>query len=146
MKEDEKYDDYNSEPVEYCARCYSLKIKREDSIDADCCMDCGSTEMAFTDIRTWERLYANRYGHTFIQKGNGPRNSIYYKMTLGELKSLMFHSNYFYPVVYSLYPGFPKGLTKSEAVIVLFDKLSKDGRIDDLRNLLYKKNKELKLG
>ena len=31
---------YDDEPVVYCSRCYSLKIKYEEAIDSDCCMEC----------------------------------------------------------------------------------------------------------
>lgn len=48
---------YDDEPVEYCSRCYSLKIVHEDSIDADCCMECGSTDISSASIDTWEKLY-----------------------------------------------------------------------------------------
>lgn len=128
---------YDSEPVEYCSRCYSLKIKHEDAIDSDYCMDCGSTETSTTDIDTWERLYEQRYGKRYVERNNDPRCSIYFKMPLDRLKAKVFYSKMLDRILYSLYPCFPKGLSREDAVILLFDKLSKDNRMDDLRLCLY---------
>lgn len=129
--------DYDSEPVEYCARCFSLKIKHEDVIDSDCCMDCGSTEIGTTDIGTWERMYEARYGHRYIKKTRDLRDSIYFKMTVGKLKMVLFESSFLDKIIHRLYPKFPKDLSREERVILLFDKLSQDNRMDDLRYQLY---------
>lgn len=128
---------YDSEPVEYCSKCYSLRIKHEDAIDADYCTECGSTEISTTDIDTWERLYEQRYGKRYVERNNDPRCSIYFKMPLDRLKAKVFYSKMLDRILYSLYPRFPKGLSREDAVILLFDKLSKDNRMDDLRLCLY---------
>lgn len=128
---------YNSEPVEYCSRCYSLKIKHEDAIDADCCMECGSTEISTTSIENWERLYEGRYGCKYVEKNNDPRCSVYFKMPIDRLKAKVFRSKDLFRILHKLYPRFPKGLSREDAVILLFDKLSKDNRMDDLRLCLY---------
>ena len=128
---------YDSEPVEYCSRCYSLKIRHEDVIDSDYCMDCGSTETSTTDIYTWERLYEQRYSKRYVERNNDPKCSIYFKMPLDRLKAKVFYSKMLDRILYSLYPRFPKGLSREDAVILLFDKLSKDNRMDDLRLCLY---------
>lgn len=128
---------YDSEPVEYCSRCYSLKIKHEDSIDSDYCMDCGSTEVSIASIGDWERIYEQRYGKKYVEKNNDPRCSIYFKMPLDRLKAKVFYSKELNKILYRLYPHFPKGLCREDAVILLFDKLSKDNRMDDLRLCLY---------
>lgn len=130
-------EDYDAEPVEYCSRCYSLKIKYEPAIDSDCCMDCGSTEVAMTDIDTWERLYEGRYGHKYVQRSQDPRDTVYFKMSVGRLKARLYQSDILHKAIYTLYPNFPKGLCKEEAVILLFDKLCKDNRMDELRYMLY---------
>lgn len=125
--------DYDSEPVEYCARCFSLKIRHEDAIDSDCCMECGSTETATTDIGTWERMYEARYGHKYIRKTRDFRDSLYFRMTVSKLKMVLYESSILDKIIYRLYPKFPKGLSREEKVILLFDRLSQDNRIDDLR-------------
>lgn len=135
MPDNEK--NYNSEPVVYCARCYSLKIRHEDAVDTDCCMECGSTETATTSIGNWERLYEERYGHKFVERGNNPRNSIYFKMPVSELKTRLYMDGRWRSMIRQLYPGFPRDLGRADSVILLFDKLSKDGRMDDLRYMLY---------
>lgn len=131
------FDDYNDDPVLYCSRCYSLKIKHEDVTDTDCCMNCGCTEVKETDIDIWESLYAKRFGHRYTQKGNNPRDSVYFKLTLSDLKTKLYKSNSLKKIATRLYPSFPKGLNKFDTVVFLFDKLMKDNRVDDLRYLLY---------
>lgn len=128
---------YDAEPVAYCKHCYSLKVKHEDSIDADCCMDCGSTEIGTTDIHSWERLYQERYGVKYVEKNRDPRDSVYFKMTIEALKTYLYHSGKLYPIAHGLYSRFPGGYNKEESVILLFDRLCKDNRIDDLRYMLY---------
>lgn len=130
-------DDYNDDPVLYCSKCYSLKIKHEDITDTDCCMECGCTEVKETDIDTWESLYAKRFGHRFAQKGRNPKDSVYFKMTLSDLKTKLYGSESLKKITKKLYPNFPKKLGKFDTVVLLFDKLIKDNRVDDLRYLLY---------
>lgn len=129
--------EYDAEPVIYCAKCYSLGIVHDDVTDTDCCVDCGSTDTASTTIDRWERLYENRYGHKFLERSNDPRDSIYFKLSLANLKTRLYNSRYFMPILYSLYPNFPQGLSKSDSIILLFDQLSKDNRIDDLRYAMH---------
>lgn len=138
----DKTKDYNEEPVLYCAKCYSLRIMHDDTTDSDICSVCGSTDIATTTIDIWEKLYENRYGHKFVNRSNDPRDSIYFKMSIAKLKIKLYYSKYLQPILYSLYPNFPQGLSKSESVIMLFDQLSKDNRIDELRYMLYDYSKK----
>lgn len=132
---------YDDEPVTYCSRCYSLKIKHEEVTDSDICMDCGCTETKTTDISTWERLYERRYGRKYVDRKDTAEDSIYFKMPLSRLKMCLCQSKRLQVILRKLYPAFPQGLTRTESVIVLFDRLSKDNRIDDLRYLLYSYDK-----
>lgn len=136
-----KKEEYDLEPVAYCKHCYSLKIKYEDAIDGDCCMNCGSTDIGTTDINTWETLYRNRYGHPYTVKSDNPKDSIYFKMSLDKLKTLVYNDQDLHYILHKLYRGFPLGLSRADSVILLFDKLSKDNRIDDLRYLYYMKSR-----
>lgn len=138
----DKTKDYDEEPVQYCAKCYSLRITHDDTTDSDICSVCGSTDIATTTIDRWEKLYENRYGHKFVNRSNDPRDSIYFKMSIAKLKTKLYYSKYLQPILYSLYPHFPQGLSKSESVIMLFDQLSKDNRIDELRYMLYDYSKK----
>ena len=138
----DKTKDYDEEPVQYCAKCYSLRITHDDTTDSDICSVCGSTDIATTTIDRWEKLYENRYGHKFVNRSNDPRDSIYFKMSIAKLKTKLYYSKYLQPILYSLYPNFPQGLNKSESVIMLFDQLSKDNRIDELRYMLYDYSKK----
>jgi hypothetical protein len=45
--------DYNSEPVYYCERCLSLKIKDIGSEGTEYCEDCGSTNIETDNIENW---------------------------------------------------------------------------------------------
>ena len=84
---------YNDEPVEYCTRCYSLKIKHEDAIDADVCAECGCTEIASTDIETWEKLYEKRYRRKYVTCNHDPRSSVYFKLPISTLKTKLYKDN-----------------------------------------------------
>lgn len=55
--------EYNNEPVYYCQRCLSLRVKIFNS--QDYCDDCGGTDILTTDIDTWKDLYKERYGEEF---------------------------------------------------------------------------------
>jgi ribosomal protein L37AE/L43A len=57
-------EEFNEDPVYYCTKCMSLKIKSLNS-DIDYCDDCGSTDIETTDIYTWEKMYKERYGKEF---------------------------------------------------------------------------------
>lgn len=61
--------EYNEEPVFYCKNCLSLKIKtvQVDS-NLDYCDECGSTDIAQTNIEEWRDIYKNRYGTDFLNK------------------------------------------------------------------------------
>lgn len=133
----ENHKDYDEEPVTYCSRCYSLKIKHEDITDSDVCMDCGCTETLTTDIATWEKLFENRYGHKYVERGNDPRESMYFKMPISKLKSQLYKSSILPYVTKKLYSNFPQGMSKADTIILLFSKLSDDNRMDDLRYMLY---------
>ena len=138
----DKTKDYDEEPVQYCARCYSLRIMHDDTTDSDICSVCGSTDIATTTIDRWEKLYENRYGHKFVNRSNDPRDSIYFKMPIAKLKTKVYYSKYLQPILYSLYPNFPQGLSKSESVIMQNDQLTKENRIDKLRYMLYDYSKK----
>ena len=57
---------YDQEPVYYCPRCLSLKIKA-DIADYCYCDQCGSTRIETTSIFEWEHMYKNRYGLKFLE-------------------------------------------------------------------------------
>lgn len=61
--------EYNEEPVFYCKNCLSLKIKtvQVDS-NLDYCDECGSTDIAQTNIEEWRDIYKNRYGTDYLNK------------------------------------------------------------------------------
>ncbi len=51
-------EDYNQEPVYYCAFCHSLAVRVLDD-DTSYCDKCGSTVIATTDIESWKELTNN---------------------------------------------------------------------------------------
>ena len=138
MSELFKLDDYDSEPVVYCSKCLSLNIKHEDIIDSDCCMDCGCTDMEVATIDVWEKKWEKKHGHKLTEKNNDPRNSPVFKMSLSKLMHKVADSPKCEAIINAIYKHFPHGLSKAESVVVFFDLLVKDNKLDSLRNLLYK--------
>lgn len=58
-------EEYDLEPVYYCKNCLSLSIRTLNDV-IDYCDSCGSTEIAQTDIHTWEDMYNRKYGKSFL--------------------------------------------------------------------------------
>lgn len=133
-----KLKEYDEEPVTYCAKCYSLKIKYEETIGSDCCMDCGCSDTVTSSIEEWERLYEKRYGHKFTEKSNDPRKSLVFKMSMKELEDKVCDSPYWKQIIKGIYHNFPQGLSKADSIILFFDKIVKENRLDELRYLLIK--------
>lgn len=60
-------DRYNRIPVFYCKNCLSLKIRDVEHIESsEYCDNCGSTDIEQANIKDWEELYKNKYGHYFL--------------------------------------------------------------------------------
>lgn len=127
------HQDYDSEPIKYCARCYSLKIKYEDSIDAEYCADCGCLDSSVSDVHTWERLYEKRYGKKYLVDSYDPKRTLVFKMSIGELKTRLFSHPRCMDIIRAMYPRFPGGLGKADSVILFFDRVIKDNKLDALR-------------
>lgn len=142
MSEEEKNNDYNLEPVVYCSRCYSLKIKHDDTFDEDYCVDCGCTDVCESTIEEWEQLYQNRYGDKFTKKNSDARRLPVYKMSVHDLKLLVSDSSEWRSIIRALYPGFPSNLSKTESVLLFFDKLVTDNRVDELKIVIANKIKK----
>lgn len=141
MDTQDKNIDFDNEPVVYCARCYSLKIKYEEEIDTDCCMDCGCTDTLTSSIEEWERRYEKRYGKSYITKESNPRNSPIFQLSIGDLKQKIFNNPDWEKIIRTIYRNFPKGYGKADSVLLFFDKLIKDKKLDDLRFLLLDQQK-----
>jgi len=140
MCSQEKRKEYDEEPVKYCTNCYSLKIKYEETIDSDCCANCGCLSIRESNIREWEKLYEKKYGKKFVEDTCNLKQSAYFNMPISKLKKKVFESKNFDTILKTLYPNFPGGYSKADSVILLFDKLSKDNKLDELRLLLLKLN------
>ncbi len=62
-------EEYDKEPVLYCAQCLSLRIKSIPGLeDTDYCDDCNCTYIKQSSIQDWENLYVKRYGYKFLDK------------------------------------------------------------------------------
>lgn len=135
-----KKEDYNSDPVTYCSRCYSLSIKHEDAIDSDCCEECGCTDLKTSSVFEWEKLYAKRYGHKFVEASHDIRKSPIFMLSISKLKAMVYNDSSWKNLCKTLYPTFPGGLSRADSVVLLFAKLTQDNKLDDLRIELINKN------
>ena len=138
MSEQEKLNDYDSEPVYYCANCLSLSVKYEEFIDTDCCKDCGSTDIRQTSPENWEKMYERKYGRKYVEKSNDPRKSPIFKLPLSKLMAKVSDNPKWESIIKEIYNHFPKGIGKADSIVLFFDKLIKDNKLDSLRMLLYK--------
>lgn len=67
-KQAEQQPEFNQEPVFYCKHCLSLRVRSvADLQDLDFCDECGSTEIAQTSIESWEEMYKNKFGHSYLE-------------------------------------------------------------------------------
>lgn len=139
----ERKDDYDDEPVKYCPRCYSLKIAYEQATDTEYCMECGCLDIAETTIEEWTTKYEKRYGKKYVTPSDDVRTSPIFKFSAKKLKSMVFNHPSWKNIIHSLYPNFPKNLDKTDSILLLFNMLVGDNRLDDLRMLLLKIKKKV---
>lgn len=60
-------EEYNKEKVYYCQRCLSLRVVDVPSMeDSDYCEECGSTNIEQCSIEEWEKMYVDKYKHSFL--------------------------------------------------------------------------------
>lgn len=140
MPKQEKLKEYDEEPVVFCAKCYSLKIKHDEDIDLDCCEECGSTDFKTADIYTWEKLFKGRYKHKYIDIKHNIKKSPIFMLSIDKLKSMLYKDDFLTELCKTMYSNFPGGLSRADTVILLFDKLIKDNRLDELRIELINQN------
>ena len=57
---------FNDEPVHYCAECLSIKIMNYDE-NTCYCDECGSTNIKQVDIFAWQDMYKERYKVEFLK-------------------------------------------------------------------------------
>ena len=139
MSVEERNQDYDSEPVRYCARCYSLKVKYEESVDSECCGDCGSSDILEAPIEEWEKKYERKYGHKFTQKEQDPKNTFIFRLPLDKLKAKVYESSQWREIISAIYPKFPGGYGKADSIILFFDTLIRQNKLNELKLLLYKR-------
>lgn len=133
-----RYEDYDSEPVAYCSKCYSLKIRHEDALDTDCCADCGSTDIQESSVEEWERKYERRYGHKLTQKEENPEKTYFFTLTLKELMHKVSDSVEWKDIIRGVCPHFPEGYSKADSIVLFFDTLIRKNKLKDLRLFLFK--------
>ena len=136
MPEQEKINDYDSEPVVYCANCLSLKIKHNEALDMDYC-DCGCTDIKECLPEEWEVLYEKKYGHKYLEKSD-IRKSPIFQLSFSKLMHKVSDSPKWEYIIKEIYGHLPKGMSKADSIVVFFDRLVKDNKLDALRTLLYK--------
>lgn len=138
MEAIETSNEYNSEPVRYCAKCYSLKVKYEEALDGDYCADCGSTDILESPIEEWEEKYSKRYGHKFTVKEEDPNKTYLFKLSPKELMYKVSDNPKWKEIISKIYPHFPGGYSKADSIILFFDTLIKQNKLGELKLLLFK--------
>ena len=79
-------------------------------------------------------LYSdNQTKNFYVVKSNDPKRNPVFKMTSAELMDRLCNLGQWKTVIHSLYPRFPGGFGKVDSIVLFFDKLVKDNRLDDLR-------------
>ena len=130
--------DYDSEPVRYCARCYSLKVKYDEEMESEYCDECGSSDILELPFEAWEKKYEQRYGHKFAVKTEDPKKTFIFNLSVEDLKKKVCNSDKWKEIIKSMYPSFPGVLTKAEAIILFFHTIIKENKLTDLKFLLLK--------
>ena len=138
MLEAKPFNDYDSEPVRYCARCYSLKVKYEEVLDSECCGECGSTDILEASVEEWECKYERRYGHKFTVKEDDPKKTFIFKLSLKELMRKVADSPKWKEIIKGIYPHFPGGYGKADSIVLFFDTLVRQNRLGELKLFLFK--------
>lgn len=138
MDNQARHEDYDSEPIAYCARCYSLKVKHDDTLDMDCCAECGSTDIQEAPVEEWERKYERRYGHKLTQKEGDPKKTYFFRLTTKELMDRVAGSPRWREIIQGIYPHFPGGYGRADSIVLFFDTLVRQNKIGELKLFLFK--------
>lgn len=102
-------------------------------------MHCGCSEIKTTSIQQWERMYEERYGHKYVEKHTDPKRRALYKLTTEELKEKLYNEPSWKWIIKQIYPAFPDYLGRADSILLFFDKLMKEKRQDELREILITK-------
>ncbi len=138
MPTEKEINDYDSEPVRYCARCYSLKVKYDETLDFEYCGDCGCSDIAEGSIEEWEKKYEGRYGSKFAVKNKDPKKSFIFSLSIEQLKTKIYQSEKWREIIKSMYPHFPGGYSKIDSLLLFFNTVLTQNRLDELKLLLLK--------
>ncbi len=134
----EQVTDCDYEPWYYCATCLSPSIEHEDITDTDCCRTCGSTQIEESTFEEWEAKYERKYGHKYTKKEEDPKKSFVFSMPLEKLKTRVYENSAWRDIIKMMYPKFPGGLGRVDSIILFFDTIIKQGRLDELKLNLYR--------
>lgn len=60
---------YNEEPVFYCEKCMSLRIRFVNGLsNSEYCDNCGSTEINQSNIEDWRQKFKDKYGYDHLEE------------------------------------------------------------------------------
>jgi hypothetical protein len=91
-----------------------------------------------SSIEIWEQKYQNKYGKKYTIKSDNPRNSPIFKLSLSKLMTKVSDYPKWESLIKEIYGHFPKGISKADSIVMFFDKLVRDNKLDSLRYLMYK--------
>lgn len=140
------HEEYDSEPVSYCPKCYSLKIGYVPGTeDMEYCMDCGCLDIVTTNIYEWEKLYEARYGHKFIVKRNRDEEHPIWKLSIKDLRTKVLESFYYKEIILEIYPDWNYFANPVSTVFLFMDNVMKDRLLPKLKKTMIARQREGRL-
>lgn len=130
---------YDEEPVYYCKTCLSLSIKNEPVTDTDYCCECGSTDIGEAPIEVWEKMYEDKHHCKHLNAEQSVKNSYLWNLPYSKLMDIVFELPDWRDLILEIYPNFPRRYSKTESIMLFFDKISKENKLNFLKTLLIKK-------
>lgn len=83
-------------------------------------------------------MWEERYGERYIKRYRNPKKAYVYNLPMGDLKQLIYLSPFRREIIKSMYHDFPEYVTDIESVLLLYDNVCKDGRLNELRDNIVK--------
>ena len=121
---------------------FSLKVEGKDWVSLqDAAFEKVNKDAKIDGFRPGKApraMYEKKYSKKYVVKGNDPKKNPVFKLTLSKLMDKFSNLPNWKTIIYNMYPRFPGGFGKADSIVLFFDKLSKDNKLDDLRVTMMK--------